>query len=1059
MIDSIKADIFAALDMTALERCDDGSFALIGLAPRWFLEFCPQAASEGAMLHPQEAFLFLENFITEAESIWDSDESGLIRSGPWSEAYAANREYHFEASALRLDDRKILLIERLRSSYGNVESLAQRSRNRSLDFDRLRRTEEALRNSEERYRDLFENATDLIQSCKPDGTLIYVNRAWREALGYTNDEVNGLLIFDIIHPRYRAEYEQRFRRAMSGHKPEPIESTFVTKDGRTIRVEGSSSCRVENGKPVAARSIFRDITKRKRAEEALRQSEERLHAILDNSTAVIYVKDCWGCYTLINSRFAELFHVNRDEIAGKSDLDIFPKEMAEQLRANDSKVLEAGSSLQWEEVVPHDDGPHTYLSIKFPLLDAEGTPYAICGISTDITDRKIMEAELARARDAALESARLKAEFLANMSHEIRTPMNAIIGMNALLLDTDLTASQREFAESVGTSAESLLTLINDILDFSKIEAGKLTFEKTNFDLRTTIEGAVDLVTEAAQAKGVELLCIIDDPTPTRLCGDPGRLRQVLINLLSNAVKFTEHGEVVIRVTSQNESERGARLEFAVSDTGIGIATEAQPRIFDAFSQADGSTTRKYGGTGLGLAISKQLVQMMGGDITVESTPGKGSTFRFTAEFEKQVGPNPELSSDSLKDVRVLIVDDNATNRAVIHHQVRSWGMRDASVEGGAQALSELRSSIAGKDPYRIAILDMQMPDMDGLMLARKIKSDSILAGTRLMMMTSLGRRDDAALREAGVELCLNKPVKQSQLFDGLVMLVADQGDLAKTPLQQPPLEDSGLAENANFRVLIAEDNAINQKVAVHQLRRLGYSVDAVSNGSEVLDSLNRESYDCVLMDCQMPDMDGFETTKEVRRREGDSEHIPIIAMTANALEGDRERCLAAGMDDYISKPVKKEALAAILSRWTQQSREEVARSRAGEHVAVLDESVLEELRSLRSASDPEFFSQVIDMFIADAPQRFALIRRAARDSNPDALAREAHALKGSSAHLGATRMAELCEILEEQGRSGTVGGVPAVLRVLEEEFERVRAALNAEKDRPEASGANAHSI
>src|SRR6185503_1726483 len=403
---------------------------------------------------------------------------------------------------------------------------------------------------------------------------------------------------------------------------------------------------------------------------------------------------------------------------------IFPKDTAEALRANDLKVLKAGTAIEWEELVPHDDGPHTYLSVKFPMLDSTGSPYAICGISTDITERKQMEAELGQARDAALQSVRLKAEFLANMSHEIRTPMNAIIGMNGLLLDTNLTAEQREFAESVKSSAEALLTLINDILDFSKIEAGKLSFETMDFDLRNAVEGAIDLVAEAAQAKGVELLSAIDDEVPTQLRGDPGRLRQVLTNLLSNAVKFTDRGEVIVRVTKENNPGPECLLRFAVADSGIGIPLEAQQRIFDAFSQADGSTTRRYGGTGLGLAISKQLVQMMKGQIGVESAPGTGSTFWFTAEFGTQTGATPGCDTHSLEDLRVLIVEDNATNRAMLDNQISSWGMRNRSLETGQEALHVLRNVAEFKDPYRIAILDMELPVMDGISLARSIKSD-----------------------------------------------------------------------------------------------------------------------------------------------------------------------------------------------------------------------------------------------------------------------------------------------------------------------------------------------
>ena len=1043
--ESIKPDIMAALEIAAMKRLEDGAFVLIGAAPRWLIEFMPQSIVEGAHLRPQDTFLFLEQFIDEAEAFWESKEADPLRSGAWSESYAAGKQYHLEASALKAGEDKVLVIERMRSAYGDIQALAQKARERNLDFDRLRRAEEALRKSEERYRDLFENATDLIHSCGPDGKLLYANPAWCDALGYTPVEVPGLSILDIVHPSSRESYRQIFRRVLEGERVGNIEAMFVTKDGGTIRVEGSSSCRFKDGKPIATRSIFRDVTERKRAERALTKGQQQLQAILDNSTAVIYVKDQWGRFVLINSRFESLFHVSKELVVGKSDFDLFPRETAEAFRANDQQVLEARAPLEWEETAPHDDAVHTYLSVKFPLFDLNGTAYAVCGISTDITERKRMEAELAQARDAALESARLKAAFLANMSHEIRTPMNAIIGMSGLLLETKLTSEQREYAETVRSSADALLMLINDILDFSKIEAGKLSFETMDFDLLHAVESAVDLVAEAAQAKGVELFSLIDPGVPTHLRGDPGRLRQVLTNLLSNAVKFTEPGEVMVRVAIQSESADGAVLRFSVIDNGIGIPEEARNKIFEAFSQADGSTTRKYGGTGLGLTISKQLVDLMGGEIGVDSVPGKGSTFWFTVPFGHQAGGAVQGRQPAdLDGLRVLVVDDNATNRKIVHLQITSWGMRNGSAESGQEALDVLRRAAASGDPYRIAILDMQMPGMDGLMLAREIKSDPAIAGTRLLMMTSLGRRDEASMHEAGVRFCLTKPVKQSQLFDTLMLVADSLGEpvLHQRPAQVAPMQPSA---GERLRILVAEDNIVNQRVALRQLQLLGYTADAVANGQEVLEALERIRYDAVLMDCQMPELDGFEATKEIRRREGDSMHTVIIAMTANALEGDRERCLAAGMDDYISKPVKPESLVAALERSTKRDGG-IARSNAEQASKVIDQSVLDELRALEVSTNPNFLAPLIDLFIKDTPGRLEALRAAIADRNAEVLAREAHALKGGCAHLGATRMAGLCEILEDQGRTGSTSRAAAVLSTLTEEFELVSQALEAQK-------------
>ena len=1047
--EEIQPNILAALDIVALERLEDGRFKLLGAAPAWFENFHSHP-EDGTSLRVQEAFLFLEQFLSEAEAFWLSGSTQPLRSGAWTEAYAHGKQYSLEASALRVGTRMLLVIERVRSAYGDIQALAQKSRDRNLDYDRLRKTEEALRKSEERYRDLFENATDLIQSCSPDGKLIYVNRAWREALGYSAEEVPGLSIFDIIHPRSRPHCQEMFGRVMLGEQVDQIEAMFVTKDGRTITVEGSSSCRFKDGKPVATRSIFRDITERKRAEHALKKSEQQLQAILDNSTAVIFLKDYWGRYILINSRFETLFHVSKEQVVGKTDFDFFPREMAAAYQANDRKVLEARTALESEEVAPHDDGPHTYLSIKFPICDPTGEPYAICGISTDITDRKRMEADLAEARDAALASARLKAEFLANMSHEIRTPINAVIGMTGLLIDTDLSAEQRDYAETVRSSADALLMIINDILDFSKIEAGKLIFETMDFDLRGAVEGAVELLAEPAQSKGLELFSLVYSDVPTFLRGDPGRLRQVLTNLLSNAVKFTETGEVIVRVSKESATSDSALLRFAVTDTGIGIAEDVRRRIFEAFAQADGSTTRKYGGTGLGLAISKQLVERMAGEIGVDSAPGRGSTFWFTARFGRQPQKTAQSAGKTqLEGLRVLVVDDNATNRMLVHHQITAWGMRNGSAASGAEALELLRREVAAGDAYDIAVLDMQMPEMDGLMLAREIKADQAIAGTRLLMMTSLGPRDDDLLKEAGIEVCLRKPVKQSQLYDGLATLTASGSPAATgAPGEPAPVESetSSVAGLGQIRVLVAEDNVVNQRVALRQLQKLGYSADGVANGLEALEALDRIQYDVVLMDCQMPEMDGFEATAEIRRREKTERHTTIVAMTANALEGEQQRCLAAGMDDYIAKPVRPETMKTIIERWTSDSnRREPSAARSAERAPV-DVAVISNLRTLQSRSSPNLLAELIDSFLRDSAERIAVMRVAAAKGDAPALTRTVHALKGGSGIVGANRMNALCDIIEELSRTGSVEGTPVLITALEEEFERVGRALQAEK-------------
>lgn len=697
-------------------------------------------------------------------------------------------------------------------------------------------TQMALNESEESYRELFENAGDPVYICNMQGQLTFFNKAAERILGYSREEAMGMLLTEFLTPESLARSKQMRDTKASEGAWTTYEIVLVTKEKQHVPVEVSTRLVYHHGVAIGVQGIARDITQRKQAEEALKKAHDELEMRVAQRTAAL-------------------------------------REINDKLHQ-------------------------------------------------EIVERKQIEVELRTAKDAAEVANRAKSEFLATMSHEIRTPMNGIMGMTTLLLDTTLDAEQREYTEIVHKCSNDLLAIINDILDFSKIEAGKLKLEVSNFELPTVVEDVVELLAASAHKKHLDIATLIAPDVPHWLSGDAGRLRQILLNLLGNAIKFTDMGEVTVSVAVGAIRATEAVLRFTVQDTGSGIAAEAQSKLFQAFSQVDGSNTRKYGGTGLGLAISKKLVAMMHGEIGVESVAGQGSTFWFTACFATCAQLGTAQPGRTLHGLHLLVVERHAATRRLFETVLPAWGARVDCVDHGATALGKLRMARQEGRPYALVCVDAQMPATETMSVAEAMQADPDLCTTPLVLLTLFGHPEQRTpSSQHRLVASLTKPIRQAQLYDCLTRLSRHSPQTALTP---GPVHAAVPSSQTGPQVLVVEDNLVNQKVLVRILQRRGCQVDVASNGCEALDAMAHRAYDCLFMDCQMPQMDGYAATEAIRQRETcTGVHVPIIAMTANAMPGDRERCLAVGMDDYVAKPAKPEIVIAMLEKWTSGAGQE----------------------------------------------------------------------------------------------------------------------------------------
>jgi PAS domain S-box-containing protein len=804
--------------------------------------------------------------------------------------------------------------------------------------------------------------------------------------------------------------------------------------------------------------VRREISQRDKAEKALLEAEERRNYFVAHASDIIYRTGRDGVFSFVNPAVETILGYQPDELVARPFLDLVAPAWRERVANFYAEQLKEQSlNSYYSFPVNRKDGSEVWLGQNVLLMKQGDKVTGMQVVARDITRRVQLEEELGQARDVALESARLKSEFLANMSHEIRTPMNGIIGMTGLLADTRLDKDQHHFVACIRESADSLLAIINDLLDFSKIEAGKLRLEVAEFELVPLVEGVLSLFTKPAESRNLELTSSIEADVPVMVHSDSARLRQILINLVGNAVKFTPQGEVAISVKCIERRATDAVLRFEVRDTGIGIAETAQAKLFNAFTQADGSTARRFGGTGLGLAISKQLVEAMGGEVGVDSRVGEGSRFWFTLPVllpkESEVSETP--AATGFPGLRVLVVDDQVTNREVIRKQLTAWGVYAVEAETFEAAVNALRSAATHSRPFDVALIDGLIDDRHGLELARAIRRDEEIASVRLILVCTFGQRvPENEMKDAGFQASLMKPVRRSELYDCLmtvttsVALGARPSSSNHPPVRDesgpsaPPEEKSAISFKPQATLLVVEDNPINQEVARYQLEKMGYHTDIAKDGIDALAMLERRDYALVLMDCHMPQMDGFETTARIRSRSDDKALIPIIAVTASGGSGERDKCLQAGMDDFLLKPFRKEVLSDTIIKWLPSASQSQPAGKSSGALSETTHDVRSGLKQLEEDYGKEMVLKIVGMFIPDAEARLAQIDQAIEQKDFRALEAAAHGLKSGAANIGAKEMSQLCERLETQGERGDIGDAPEIMKQLAASWTEVRSVI-----------------
>ena len=982
----------------------------------------------------------------------------IVELAQTAAAISAQKNYSLRARKSS-DDEVGSLVDRFNEMLGRIEDhqAALRSARDQLEARVDERTTELRREIAERKQaeeelaeresfldSLIKNTPVGIVAIGPEDSVRMCNPTFEKLFGYRQQDIVGKHLATLIAPpELRPEVEANTRSLETG-TPVHIVTKRRRSDGTFLDVEAFSSPLGPADNPTGGLVLYHDITERKRAEEALRESEERFRLAIEEGPLGVGLIGSDLHFTRVNRALCTILGYSEAEFSGMTLLNVLHPDEVQKVVAKAKHHFAGDAPTDRVDVrFMAKSGEVLWIALTVsPVRDTRGRLLYGLAILENITARKMTEETLLRAKEAAEAASRAKSEFLANMSHEIRTPMNGIIGMTELTLDTILTPEQREYLDMVKASAQSLMSVINDVLDFSKIEAGKLEVEMVDFPLQQGLGEVLKALAFRAHQKGLELAWRVGPGIPHTLRGDIGRLRQVLVNLVGNSVKFTERGEIVVSVEKETEDDSGLTLHFQVRDTGIGIPKDKQQLIFEAFTQADSSASRKFGGTGLGLAITSRLVELMGGRIWVESEEGRGSTFHFTVRFglaDRPDQPAPAADPGLVSTLPVLVVDDNETNRRILFEQLSRWGMRPEVAEGGATAFAALLAAHLENRPFRLVISDMRMPGMDGCALARKIRGTAAIADVPIVMLSSAGLPGEATrCSELSISAYLTKPAQPSELLDAIMNALFTPGTQKEIPESRPDVAKGG---NEGRRVLLVEDNAVNRRLATVLLQKHSYTVTPAENGKEALEILDRESFDTILMDVQMPVMDGFEAIRAIRANERvTGAHIPIVALTAHAMKGDRERCLVAGADEYVAKPIRIGELLEAMERASTGQTASPAHPPEPVVCALDIDAALD-----RVAGDRPLLDELLRLFAEECPRNLSALASAYEVCDARSVAALAHTIKGAAASIGACRLSRAAFELEKAANNRDSANCSSLMERVRAEFDRLQPELEAQ--------------